>query len=248
MGKKTSADLFDVTMGSYNGAESCELVGSSLLYTIKEKHGHNFGLCRDDGPGVIQKSPRKVEIIKKDLCRIFERHGLKIRIEANKKVVNFLDFTLNLNNGKYMPYNKPNNNPLYINKKSNHPLTIIDNIPLSINKHLSEISYNEESFYKAVPLCQNALNNSGYKHKLTFSPQTSTQPPKSNRRREIIWYNPLYIRNVETNIGCVFLRILNEEFPKDNVLHKIFNCNTVKISYSCMPNLSKPPTATTNRS
>lgn len=54
MGKKTSADLFDVTMGSYNGAESCELVGSSLLYTIKEKHGHNFGLYRDDGLGVIR--------------------------------------------------------------------------------------------------------------------------------------------------------------------------------------------------
>ena len=89
--------------------------------------------------------------------------GLKITIEANKKVVNFLDVTLNLNNGKYMPYNKPNNNPLYINKKSNHPPSIIDNIPLSINKRLSEISYDEESFYKAAPLYQNALNNSGYK-------------------------------------------------------------------------------------
>ncbi|KAL5014501.1 hypothetical protein ScPMuIL_008771, partial [Solemya velum] len=38
-----------------------------------------------------------------------KKYGLKITIEANKKIVNFLDVTLNLNNGKYSPYNKPNN-------------------------------------------------------------------------------------------------------------------------------------------
>ena len=95
---------------------------------------------------------------------------------------------------------------------------------------LSEISYAEESFNKAAPLHQNALNYGGYKHKLTFSPQTSTHPPKSNRKREIIWYNPPYSRNVETNIGRVFLMILDEELPKNNWLHKIFNRNTVNRS------------------
>ena len=38
-GKKTSSNLFDVTMGSYDGAESCELVGAYLLHKIKEKDG-----------------------------------------------------------------------------------------------------------------------------------------------------------------------------------------------------------------
>ena len=33
-----------------------------------------------------------------------------------------------------------------------------------------------------------------------------------------------------------FLKILDEEFPKEHALHKIFNRNTVKISYSCMSN------------
>jgi hypothetical protein len=51
-GKKTSANLFDVTMGSYDGAESCELVGSFLLHQITQKHGENFGIYRDDGLGV----------------------------------------------------------------------------------------------------------------------------------------------------------------------------------------------------
>lgn len=241
-GKKASSDLFDVTMGSYDGAESCELVGAYLLHIIKQKHGYNFGLYRDDGLGVTQESPRQTEKIKKDLCSIFAKHGLKITIEANKKIVNFLDVTLNLTNGKYMPYNKPNNNPLYIHKKSNHPPSIISNIPLSVNKRLSEISYDEGSFNKAAPLYQKALNDSGYEHSLTFTPQgptQSTNTDKNNRKREIIWYNPPYSKNVATNIGRVFLKVLDEEFPKDNVLHKIFNRNTVKISYSCMSNLKQ---------
>ena len=141
-----------------------------------------------------------------------------------------------------MPYNKPNNIPLYVNKKSNHPPRIISNIPQSINRRLSEISYDEESFNKAAPIYQKALNNSGYTHHLTFSPQTPSQTAcsgRKNRRWEIIWYNPPYSRNVATNVGRAFLKILDEEFPKEHVLHKIFNRNTVKISYSCMSNLKQ---------
>ena len=192
-GKKASSNLFDVTMGSYDGAESCELVGAFLLHKIKEKHGYNFGLYGDDSLGSTNTPPRQVELIKKDLCTIFSEHGLKITIEANKKIVNFLDVTLNLSNGTYMPYTKPNNIPLYIHKKSNHPPQITKNIPKSINKRLSEISYHQDSFDKAVPLYQKALNDSRYKHRLAFSPPTASEPPNSNRKkrhRDIIWYNP----------------------------------------------------------
>ena len=63
-GKKASSNLFDVTMGSYDGAESCELVSAFLLHNIKEKYGNNFGLYRDDGLGITNSSPRQVEIIK----------------------------------------------------------------------------------------------------------------------------------------------------------------------------------------
>ena len=137
--KKTSPNLFDVTMGSYDGAESRELVGAYLLYSIKEKFGNacNFGLYRDDGLGITKASPRKTELIKKELCSIFGKFGLKITIEANKKIVNFLDVTLNLTNGKYMPYTKPGNIPLYVHRSSNHPPRIMENIPKSINKRLS---------------------------------------------------------------------------------------------------------------
>ena len=150
-------------MGSYDGAESCELVGSYLPHNFKERFSNacNFGFYRDDGLGVTKASPRQAELIKKELCSIFAKYGLKITIEANKKEVNFLDVTLNLANGKYLPYNKPGNIPLYVNKKSNHPPRIIENIPKSINKRLSEVSIDEDSFSKAAPLHQKALDDSG---------------------------------------------------------------------------------------
>ncbi|XP_033096244.1 1,25-dihydroxyvitamin D(3) 24-hydroxylase, mitochondrial-like [Anneissia japonica] len=155
--KKASSNLFDVTMGSYDGAETCELDGSFLLNQITGKHGNTFGLSRDDGLGIINATPRQIENTKKDLCAIFNKHGLKITIEANKKIVNFLDITLNLESGKYMPYTKLNNTPLYVHNKSNHPPGILKNIPESINKRLSEISFDEESFNKAAPLYQQTL-------------------------------------------------------------------------------------------
>jgi len=52
---KTTADqLFDVTMGSYDGAETCELVGTFLLYHVTSKHGPDFGLYLNDGLGVLK--------------------------------------------------------------------------------------------------------------------------------------------------------------------------------------------------
>ena len=225
-------------MGSYDGADSCELVGSFLLNQITTKHGNNFGLYRDDGLGISNKSPREVKIIKKDLCAIFRKHGLKITIEANKKCVDFLDVTLNLSNGKYMPYTKPNNTPLYINSKSTHPPVIIKNLPESINKRLSDISSDEEAFNRAAPTYQKALEHSGwYNHQLKFKPP----PPKNastgqnkRRHRNVTWYNPSYIKNVATNIGCTFLTILDEEFPENHALHNI-KSSTETPSKSAIP-------------
>ena len=134
---KSSSNHFDITMGSFDGAESCELVGSFLLYHISMKYGKTFGLYRDDGLGAVKATAREIEPITKDLCAIFNEYGLKITIEANKKIVNFLDVILNLTTGKYQPYSKPNNIPLYVHSKSNHPPSILRNIPASINKRLS---------------------------------------------------------------------------------------------------------------
>ena len=57
---KTSQTKFDVTMGSYDGAETCELIGLYLLSQMKAID-INVGLYRDDGLAVCQKPPREIE-------------------------------------------------------------------------------------------------------------------------------------------------------------------------------------------
>ena len=42
---------------------------------------------------------------------------------------------------------------------------------------------------------------------------------------------------VETNIGKRFLKLVKKHFPRNN-FRIIFNKNTIKISYSCMRNIS----------
>ena len=94
--QKKGNTTFDVTMGSYDGAETCELVGSFLLSQLQDLN-INVGLYRDDGLAITNATPRDTENIKKEICRIFNNNGLRITIDANKQIINFLDVTFNLN-------------------------------------------------------------------------------------------------------------------------------------------------------
>ena len=41
----------------------------------------------------------------------------------------------------------------------------------------------------------------------------------------------------QTNIGKLFVKLLVRYFSKVHKFHKLFNCNTVKVSYCCMKNM-----------
>ena len=55
-------------------------------------------------------------------------------------------------------------------------------------------------------------------------------------KRKIIWFNPPFSLNASTNIGKKVFSLFGEHFPKMHQLHKLFNCNNVKVSYSSLPN------------
>ena len=78
------------------------------------------------------------------------------------------------------------------------------------------------------------------------------QKTRRNRQRNIIWFNPPFSKNVKTNIARNFLCLIDKHFPPNHKLHKIFNRNTVKVSYSCMNNvksiISKHNTRITGKS
>ena len=59
------------------------------------------------------------------------------------------------------------------------------------------------------------------------------------RSRKVIWFNPPYSLNVQTNVGREFLNLLDKHFPRGNPLHKHLNRNKIKISYRCLPNMGR---------
>ena len=153
------------------------------------------------------------------------------------KTVNYLDVTLRLENSTYRPYQKENNQIKYIKIQSNHPPSIIKQLPLSIESRLSSLSSSKEIFNDSVIPYQYVLGKSGYKHKLKYKANTDTASNKKQRKRNIIWFNPPYSKNVKTNIGKIFLNLIKKHFPPHHKFHKLLNKNTVKISYSCTRNI-----------
>ena len=91
---------------------------------------NDIGLYRDDGLGIMKRiGGPEIERRKKKIIQIFKQHRLSITIETDLHTVQYLDVEFDLKNNLYKPYRKPNNDPLYINVKSNHPPNIIKQIP-----------------------------------------------------------------------------------------------------------------------
>ena len=179
--------------------------------------------------------------IRKNLIKIFQECGLSIVCKINLTSVDFLDVHFDMNQETYTPNKKPNNDPTYIHKHSNHPQNILRDLSKSISKRISDTSSNEEIFNNHIPIYEQALKNSGFNNYLPYrQPQhcnSRIQEKQKKRKRKIIQFNPPFSTNVKTNIGKIFFKLLRKHFPKTNKLYKIFNKNTVKISYSCMRNM-----------
>ena len=157
---------FDVTMGSFDGTETCEPVGVYILNVLGEKYGkERVGLYRNDALAYIENVRRpQAEKIKKDVIKIFKQEfDLDITSETNLRIVNFLDVTFNLSTGKYHPYNKPDNDLLYIHVNSNDPPNITKTLPDSISKRINKLTSEERVFNSAKNLYNNALKNGDYK-------------------------------------------------------------------------------------
>lgn len=242
--KKNGFGNFDVTMGSFDGAEVSELVGLYLLSKITTiLPTQCVGLYRDDGLAIIEHANGPMlDRIRKKLHSCFKKEGLGIEVETGMHQANFLDVTLNLLDGSYKPFRKPNDTALYIHKSSNHPHNIIKNLPKMIEKRLSSISSSKGVFDEAKTEYEVALKASGFEVDLKYNPNSAAAPKtgkKRRRGRNITWFNPPFSKNVSTDLGRKFFALIDHHFPRHHKLHKIINRNTVKLSYSCMPNIGR---------
>ena len=106
---------------------------------------------------------------RKTIIKIFKGIGFSIDIQTNLKEVDFLDVTLNLQNGTYRPYKKANDKLLYIHSSSNHPPQIIKQLPNSISERLSKNSSNQEVFNRAKVEYKDALKKSDFNVDLKYT-------------------------------------------------------------------------------
>ena len=76
-------------MGSYDGAEVCELIGIFMLSLIGNIYNrNNIGLYRDDGLAVFKNtSGPQSEKIKKTFQKMFKNKGLDIIINCHMQLI-----------------------------------------------------------------------------------------------------------------------------------------------------------------
>ena len=93
------------------------------------------------------------------------------------------------------------------------------------------------------------LKNSGFKEEFRYLEENITNDinkennkydhKNKNRKRKIIWFNPPFCKLASTNVGKYFFKLIDKHFKQDNILHRMFNRKTLKISYSCTKNISQ---------
>ena len=131
-------------------------------------------------------SHSEMDRIRKRLFKLFNDLGLKITVDTNLSKIDFLDITMDLSNETHQPYRKPNDTPLYINTKSNHPPHVLKNLNSAINKRLNMLSSNSQIFDNAKAPYEAALKQSGHPSELKFdnAPEPTTNQNNNKKRKK----------------------------------------------------------------
>ena len=105
---------------------------------------------------------------------------------------------------------------------------------------MSRNSSNVDIFNNTKLEYEEALKKCGHTAKLTYTPPNHEQNKvRRKQQHKIIWFNPPISLDGSTKVAKIFLNLIEKHFPRSSKLHKIFNKNTVKVSYSCTQNMSQ---------
>ena len=195
-----------------------------ILYLLSQFIDKNSCSLYCDGILILSKNVngQKADKIRKLVIKNIKDVGFKIKIKTNLKIVDVLDVPINLNKGTYSSYKKPNGKILYTNTLSKHPWQTIKQLPTSINERLSKNSSNEEIFNKSKADYKKILETS-VSNWQNLEYKKTTEKTQKNRRWNIIWFNPPFNKNANTNVAKRFLSLIDNHFLlKDNKPHKIF--------------------------
>ena len=238
--KKGNRGRFDVAMGSFMGAEICELVGLYILHGMTSGKRPIFnkdqaGLYRDDGLAYVPEKGCSLRDLDRRLRELFGKMDLEITTDFGLKNTDFLDVRFDLEKSEFSPFRKPNDNILYIDVNSDHPPAIKKGLKNMIEKRLSTLSSNSSVFDREKASYENALKNAGHEHNLTYKEEV-IEPKKRKRNHTVIYFNPPYSTTIKTDIARQFLKLIDKHF-ENTPLQKHINRNKVKVSYSTCPNM-----------
>ena len=118
---------------------------------------------------------------------------------------------------------------MYIKSKSNHPPPIMRQLPVKINKTISDISYSEDEFERAKRPYESVANKSVFNISMNFIRRNTSSKQKRKRQWKIIWLNPRSSHNIETNIEKMFPKLICKNFPRSHRFSKKFNTNTMEV-------------------
>ena len=129
---------------------------------------------------------------------------------------------------------------IYGGKKGKQKFDVLKNIPENISKRISSLCSDERTFLEVKDVYQEALNKEGYDIELKYMTEEEQNNSKKNRRRRrynVVWFNPPYSSQVKTRVGHLFLGLVDKHFKRGTKIGYRFNRNTLKLSYSCLPNM-----------
>ena len=80
-----------MTMGNYDGAETCELVGIYILHKLADRiKKEDTGPYQDDGLILLRKhNGRQIDKARKDITKLLKGMDFNIEIKTNLKIVDF---------------------------------------------------------------------------------------------------------------------------------------------------------------
>ena len=140
-----------------------------------------------------------------------------------------------MNGNSNKPISKTNTILKYINISSNHPISIIKQIPNMIDIRMNILSSSKNISNNHIEFYDETIHNSGCKNELKY---LETKRPHNNRDnnlenhrtnnnmnmnnwinkdikkrpRNIIWFNPLFCKLSDINIGKCFFKFNKQAF------------------------------------
>ena len=138
-----------------------------MLSKLFEKD--SIGLYRDYSLSIFRNyNGHQNDKARKDLIKLFKKYQLNLHVKCNLRILDYLDISFDLNTGIYKPFNKPNDKILYINASSNHPPSVLKQIPKSVSTRITAISCNEDIFRKSAPFYDSMLQDCGFNENIKY--------------------------------------------------------------------------------